>query len=224
MLFHDPLFASAALVDHLADAARAPARDGRPRVPPAHARPSRRVVRARRPRHPSHLHRSRRTYSVGRLIRPGRIVTASAKAAALGGVGSPPARRPQAGVRWAAGSLPVRSLVTGCAGWPTPGGRPAVSSWSLVTASARWPEVEDGRGGPRRDSRRRAFLPLYAVERQPPRPGARAPLRGEDMRRTRACLARNGSRPTPRTWIPCLRRLSTNDADMDPMPETSVDR
>jgi hypothetical protein len=83
------------------------------------------------------------------------MVTASGKAVALGGVGPRHARRPEAADRWP----------------------PVVSAWSLVTeraladpmkhrsfppghawaGRARWPEAEDGRGGPRRDSRRRSL-------------------------------------------------------------------
>jgi hypothetical protein len=79
----------------------------------------------------------------------------SAQAAALGGVGPRHARRSEAADRWVpiTPCMVTRDRESADQSYEAP----VVSSRSYVAGRARWPEAEDGRGGPRQDSRRRSF-------------------------------------------------------------------
>jgi hypothetical protein len=91
-------------------------------------------------------------------------MTVSAKAAALGGVGPRHARRPEAADRWSSGHALRWPLVTGRALADPMKHRsfPHGHGWA---GRARWPQAEDGRGGPRQDSRRRLFSAWSLVNR-----------------------------------------------------------
>jgi hypothetical protein len=130
--------------------------------------------------------------------------TRSSQAAALGGVGPRRARRPEAG----SGCSPVGACMVMCdreRARADASGRPAVSAWSLVTERARWPEAEDGRGGPRRDSRRRArpFCPPPSI---PPK-GLRTPgcIRAETTASSCRYIPGRGLGAIPRPCIFGLR-------------------
>jgi hypothetical protein len=85
---------------------------------------------------------------------------------------APAGRRPASGGRRVTPCVVTRDRVRALA---TTVGCPAVSSWSCVTGRARWPEAEDGRGGPRRDSRRRAFSSCDHRPRAPRTPPRQPP-------------------------------------------------
>jgi hypothetical protein len=126
-----------------------------------------------------------------------RTVIVSEKAAALGGVGPRHARRLEAADRWSS-LMPAWSLVTERA-LVAPMKHRSFPHGHAWAGRARWPEAEDGRGGPRQDSRRRAFSTWSLWTRDAKTADAGRSPRGHSGPRT-------PRQPTPRVPKPAYPR------------------